>query len=126
MMCPSFLARLLAAAALAGTLAGCELLKHNEETATVVNSRILRMPAGEFFDRYGRPASHVETPDGGAAYVWTSSVPEARPGPEALDERICRLHLSVDKDGRIAAVDVLFDAPGLKSTSRCSEIFAAR
>ena len=84
------------------------------------------MPVGEFFDRYGRPSSHLETPDGGAIYAWTSSVPEARPGPEALDDRICRLRLTADKAGRISAIDVEFDAPGLKTTSRCSEIFGAR
>lgn len=113
----------LAVAALAA-VAGCELLKHNEEATTVINRRAVGMPAGEFFDRFGRPGKRLEASDGSAAYDWVSSVPEAPPGPEGRDDRLCRLKVSVDKRGRISAVEILFDAPGLKSTSRCSEVFA--
>ena len=83
------------------------------------------MPAGDFFDRYGRPNGRAETVDGGTAYDWISSVSFARPGPEGLDDRVCKLHLTADRRGRISAVEVRYDAPGMKSTSRCGEIFAA-
>ena len=116
----------LCAALVLGTLPGCELMKRNEEVTTVINRRVLGMAAGEFFDRFGRPGPRREQSDGGAEYDWISSVPYALPGPAGLDERICRLKVSADKQGRISAVQVLFDAPGLKSTSRCSEIFAAK
>lgn len=105
-------------------VAGCELLKHNEEATTVINRRAIGMPAGEFFDRFGRPGKRLEASDGSAVYDWVSSVPEAPPGPEGRDDRLCRLKVSVDKRGRISAVEILFDAPGRKSTSRCSEVFA--
>ena len=106
-------------------LAGCELLKHNEETLAVINKRVIGMPAGEFFDRYGRGKPRVELSGGGTVYDWTSDVRFALPGPQGLDERICKLRVTADKQGRISAVEVLFDAPGQKSTSRCGELFAA-
>ena len=117
--------RVLAAALLVG-LGGCELLKHDAEALTVINSRVLGMPAGDFFDRYGRPSGRAETVDGGMAYDWISSVRFAPPGPEGLDDRVCKLHLTADRQGRINAVQVQYDAPGMKSTSRCGEIFAAK
>lgn len=113
----------LAAVALGG-LAGCELLKHNEEATTVINRRAIGMPAGDFFDRFGRPGKRIELGDGGAIYDWSSNIPEAPPGPEGRDDRVCRLKVSVDKRGKVSAVEILYDAPGLKSTSRCGEVFA--
>lgn len=120
-----WLRRALCATIVFGTLPGCELMKRNEEATTVINRRAIGMPAGEFFDRFGRPGPRREQSDGAAEYDWISSVPYALPGPAGLDERICRLKVSVDKRGRVSAVQIVFDAPGLKSTSRCSEIFAA-
>lgn len=118
--------RALAAAALLVVLGGCELLKRNEEALAIINARVLGMPAGDFFDRYGRASSRSEIADGGTSYDWISSVAYARPGPEGLDDRVCKLHLTADKRGRISAVQVRYDAPGTKSTSRCGEIFAAK
>ena len=118
--------RLVAAASLLVGLAGCELFKHNEVVQATINSRVLGMPAGDFFDRYGRPNGRAETADGGMAYDWISSVPFAPPGQEGLDDRICKLHLTADKQGRINAVQVRYDAVGMKSTSRCGEIFSAK
>ena len=115
----------LAAAPLLVALGGCELLKHNQDALAVVNARAIGTPSGAFFDRYGRPWSRRELADGGMQYDWISSVPYARAGPEGLDEHICKLRLAADKGGRISAVQIQFDAPGLKSTSRCGEIFAA-
>ena len=47
------------------------------------------------------------------------------PGVEGLNDRVCKLDFTADRRGRIDTVVVRFDAPGLKSTSRCGEIFAA-
>jgi hypothetical protein len=118
--------RVLAAVSLFLALAGCELLKHNEEALTIINGRVIGMPAGDFFDRYGRASSRSELAEGGMAYDWISSVSYAPPGPAGLDDRVCKLHLTADKRGRISVVQVMYDAPGMKSTSRCGEIFAAK
>ena len=116
-------ARIACATLAVSAIAGCEVFKHNEEAMTVINRRAVGMPVGEFFDRFGRPGKRVELPDGSAIYDWISSVPEASPGPEGRDDRICRLKVSVDVRGRVSGVEILFDAPGLKSTSRCREVF---
>jgi hypothetical protein len=113
------------AAALLVTLAGCELFKTNEQVLATINKRILGMPAGDFFDRYGRPLTRADHGDGTIEYDWISPVPYARPGVEGLDEHVCKLVLTSDPRGRIATVVVRYDAPGLKSASRCGEIFAA-
>ena len=115
----------LAAASLSVALSGCEMLKHNEDALKIINARVIGMPAGEFFDRYGRARSRSESADGTIEYDWISQVGYARPGPEGLDEHVCKLHLASDPRGRISRVQVLYDAPGLKSASRCGEIFAA-
>jgi hypothetical protein len=115
----------LASAALVGALGGCGLLKGNEQVLATVNHRVLGMPAGEFFDRYGRPMTRAERGDGSIEYDWISPVPFARTGPEGLDDHVCKLVLTSDPRGRISAVVVRYDAPGLKSASRCGEIFAA-
>ena len=113
------------AAALLVALGGCELFKNNEQVLATVNKRVLGMPAGDFFDRYGRPLSRAERGDGTIQYDWISPVPYARPGVEGLDEHVCKLVLTSDPRGRISSVVVRYDAPGLKSASRCGEIFAA-
>ena len=117
--------RALCATIVLAALPGCELMKRNEETMTVINRRAIGMHAGDFFQRYGRPGDKRERGDGTTEYAWVSSVPYAPPGPSGLDDRLCRLGVTVDAKGLVSAVQILFDAPGLKSTSRCSEIFAA-
>ena len=124
MIHPTSVRWLCAAIALA-SLAGCELLKKNDDVSVVINRRAVGMPAGEFFDRFGNYGRKREQPDGSVDYEWASTVPFARPGPDGLDERVCRLRVSVDIKGKISAVQVLLDAQGLKSTSRCTEIFGA-
>ena len=121
-----FVLRPLAAALLA-TLAACGLFKGNEEVLAVVNKRLIGMPVGEFFDRYGPSRTRSERPDGTMEYDWISAVPYVKPGPgvEGLNDRVCKLDFTADRRGRIDSVVVRFDAPGLKSTSRCGEIFAA-
>jgi hypothetical protein len=113
------------AAALLCALAGCGLLKQDINAQARVSARVLGMPAGEFFDRYGRARSRREVAGGMMEYDWISAVGFAPPGVEGLDEHVCRLHLVADSRGRIERVDVLYDAPGNTSTSRCGEIFAA-
>ena len=117
--------RALAAAALALAVGGCELFKHNEEASAIINSRVLGKPVGEFFDRYGRATARTEIGDNTSIYNWISDVGMTRPGPEGQDERVCKLRLTVDKAGRISNVEILYDAQGMHSRSRCGEIFAA-
>ncbi|MEO8310849.1 MAG: hypothetical protein ABI520_06720 [Caldimonas sp.] len=116
----------LAAAFLVFALSGCELLKHNEEATTLINARVVGKPAGEFFDRYGQASIRREAVDNTTWYDWVSDRGLAPPGFAGREERYCKLRLIVDKGGRINSVQILFDAPGLKSTSRCGEIFSAK
>ncbi|HEY2558656.1 MAG TPA: hypothetical protein VGI48_02985 [Caldimonas sp.] len=122
----TFFGRALAAASLLVALGGCSLLKPNEQVLAVINQRVIGMPVGDFFDRYGRPRSRTEMLDHSTEYDWISAVPYARPGVEGLDEHVCKLHVTSDPRGRINRVDVVYDAPGLKSASRCGEIFAEK
>ncbi len=121
---PTFLGG-LAAASLLLAVGGCELFKRNEETMNIVNNRILGKPVGEFFERYGRASSRTEIADNTAVYQWISDIGMTSPGPEGQSEHICRLRLTVDKSGKVSAVEILYDAQGTKSASRCGEIFAA-
>jgi len=118
--------RAIAAASLLAALAACGLFKGNEEVLAIVNKRVIGMPVGDFFDRYGPSRTRSEKPEGGMEYDWISPVPYVKPGPgvEGLNDRVCKLGFTADRRGRIDSVVVRFDAPGLKSTSRCGEIFA--
>jgi hypothetical protein len=120
-----WLRRALCAATVLVPLAGCELFKGNEEVTTVINRRAIGMSGGDFFDRYGRPGFKRDLGDGSAEYEWASSLPFAQPGPVGQDDRICRLRITVDVKGRVSAVQVVYDGLGLKSTTRCGEIFSA-
>jgi phosphotransferase system IIB component len=121
---PAFV-RPLVAAALVVALAGCELFKDNQEVQVIVNKRTVGKPVGEFFDRYGRATASTEIGNSTSIYNWISDRGMTRPGPEGQDERVCRLRLTVDKTGKISDVQILYDAQGTKSSSRCGEIFAA-
>ena len=121
---PVFACRLAAAALLVG-LGGCDLFKHNQEATAVINNRVLGKPVGEFFDRYGRATARTEVGDNTAVYNWISDVGMTRPGQEGQDERVCKLRLTVDKAGKVSDVQILYDAQGIKSASRCAEIFSA-
>ena len=118
--------RPIAAASLLAALAACGLFKNDSEVQAIVNKRLIGMPVGEVLDRYGPPRTRSERPDGTMEYDWISPVPFVRPGPgvEGLNDRVCKLDFTADRRGRIDSVVVRFDAPGLKSTSRCGEIFA--
>ena len=121
---PAHLLR-LAAAALLIAVGGCELFKHNQEATAIINNRVLGKPVGEFFDRYGRATTSTEIGNSTSIYNWVSDRGMTRPGPEGQDERICKLRLTVDKTGKVSDVQILYDAQGTKSASRCGEIFAA-
>ncbi len=120
----SFAAGVLAAALLAA-LGGCELLKHNEDAMAIINARVIGKPAGDFFTRYGPAKTRREAFDNSTVYDWESDLGSTPPGPSGQDERVCKLRLTVDKGGRMSAVQILYDAQGMKSSSRCGEIFAA-
>ena len=120
---PALLARLVAVAVLVA-VGGCELFKSNQEATAILNERVLGKPIGAFFDRYGRATAHTEVGDNTAVYNWISDVGMTRPGHEGQDERICKLRLTADKAGKVIDVQILYDAQGIKSASRCAEIFA--
>jgi len=126
-MRPSLPLRAIAAASLLAALAACGIFKNNDEVQAIVNKRLVGMSVGEFLDRYGPTRTRSERPDGTMEYDWISAVPYVKPGPgvEGLNDRVCKLDFTADQRGRIDSVVVRFDAPGLKSTSRCGEIFAA-
>ena len=83
------------------------------------------MPAGDFFDRYGRWRTRSELPSGATDYTWESAVGSAPPGPYGLDDRVCKLRILADKAGRIASAVISQDNLGRSSTSRCAEMFKA-
>jgi hypothetical protein len=112
-----------ASACLVAALAGCGTFKNNEEAQAVVSKRIVGMPAGDFFEQFGRARSRSAQPDGSALYTWESAMGPAPPGPHGPDERICRLRMMADKRGRIESVTVQLDDPGRVSSSRCGELF---
>ena len=117
--------RPLVAAALLVAVGGCALFKDNEEVQATVNRRTVGKPVGEFFDRYGRATTSTEIGNSTSIYNWVSDRGMTRPGPEGQDESICKLRLTVDKTGKVSDVQILYDAQGTKSASRCGEIFAA-
>ena len=120
------LARALpAAAALLIALTGCSVFKSNEEAQAIINERVVGMPAGDFFQRYGTWKKRSERANGAADYNWESAVGYAPSGPLGQDDRICRLHIAVNRAGRIESAVIANDNPGSVSTSRCGEMFKA-
>lgn len=115
----------VAAAAAALLLAGCSVFKSNEEAQAIVTQRVVGMPAGAFFDAYGRWKNRVELPNGGTAYQWQSGVGSAPPGIYGPDDRTCFMRIFADRNGRIESATILNDNPGRVSTSRCGELFRA-
>ena len=113
---PLFLRRPLAAALVLCLVAGCDLMKRNQDALAVINARAIGMPAGEFFDRFGRPERRRDLPDGAIEFLWSAPVVSGERGWAYADEHICKLRLITDKRNRIASVEILYDAQGkLKS-----------
>lgn len=102
---------------------GCSVFKSNEEAQAIVTKQVGGMTAGDFFDRYGRWRTRSELPSGATDYTWESAVGSAPPGPNGLDDRVCKLHIVADKAGRIASAVISQDNLGRSSTSRCAEMF---
>lgn len=117
-------ARTAAALLLLASLSGCELFKKNEEAQSVVSRRAVGLQIGDFLDQFGRPRTRTELVDGSTSYAWESTVEGARAGPDSLDQRVCKLRLITDRKGKITSAEVVYDALGRRSTSRCTEIFA--
>ncbi|MEO7055548.1 MAG: hypothetical protein ABI281_11090 [Caldimonas sp.] len=117
----------LVASSCLGLLAvsGCSVFKSNEEAQAIITKQVGGIPAGDFFDRYGRWRTRSELPSGATAYTWESVVGSASPGPYGLDDRVCKLSIIADKGGRIASAIISQDNPGRISTSRCAEMFKA-
>ena len=116
---------LLAAAVAASALAACGAIRSKEEGSDIVSKRAVGMRAGDFFDTFGPARAKVESPDGTAVYRWESTVGAMPPGVQSLDERVCKLVVTVDKGGRVTAAEVARDTQGRVSPSRCGEIFRA-
>ena len=116
------------AAALAVLLAlpGCSLFAGRDDVQVVVTKAAVGMSAGEFFSRHGPGYNRTEQLDETTTYDWASAIGGTVPGPNSLDERVCRLHLIVDAKGRIIVATIRQDNPGRVSTSRCTEIFTGR
>jgi len=116
--------RAAAAAALLLAVAGCSVFKTNEEAQAVINQRVIGMPVGDFFDRYGRPKLREAQADGTTEYAWISAI-TATPnsGYYGLDDRTCSMKIIAAKDGRIVTASIVQDMPGRTTTSRCLELF---
>ncbi|MEO8523181.1 MAG: hypothetical protein ABI460_00540 [Caldimonas sp.] len=108
-------------------LAACGVLKKDETVQSVVNKRVIGMPAGDFFDQYGKWKQRAELLDGTVEFSWTSAIgASTAAGYIGLDDRTCTLRLVVAKNGKIASADVVLDNQGRASVSRCEEMFKAK
>jgi hypothetical protein len=118
-------ARASTALLLLASLAACgTLFKKDEAVQGVVNSRVIGMSAGEFFDQFGVWRQRTELLDGTTEFSWTSAIASrTAAGYVSLDDRTCTLRIIVAKSGKITSADVVFDNQGRVSTSRCAELF---
>ena len=123
---PTAALRAVAMVALLLAGAGCGLFKTNEEAQAAINQRVVGMPVGEFFDRYGRAGIRDPQLDGTTEYKWISEITTTpNSGFYGMDDRTCTLRIVAGKDGRIVVASILQDMPGRTSTSRCLEMFKA-
>jgi len=125
---PEFQTAALRAAATLSLLlavAGCSVFKTNEEAQALINQRVIGMPVGDFFDRYGSWKLREPQLDGTVEYSWISAITDKAPnsGFYGIDDRTCTVKLVAGKDGKIATATILQDMPGRTSTSRCLEVF---
>lgn len=114
-----------AAASFLIAITGCSVFKSNEEAQATINERVVGMPAGDFFQRYGTWKKRSERANGAADYNWESAVGFAPSGPLGQDDRVCKLRIVVNRAGRIESAVIENDNPGSVSTSRCGEMFKA-
>lgn len=119
--------RIVFAALLLAGLCACGILKKDESVQAVVNKRLVGMPAGDFFDQFGKWRQRGELLDGTTEFSWTSAIgASTAAGYIGLDDRTCTLRVVVAKNGKIASADVVFDNQGRVSVSRCEELFKAK
>ena len=121
MACLARLAPIAALMAVVGT--GCSVFKSNDDAQVIVNARVIGMPAGDFFQTFGRWRTRSELPGGSFTYAWESGGGATPAGVNGLDERVCRMRVVSTAAGRIGSATIEFDNPGRVSTSRCTEIF---
>ena len=110
---------------MAAALAGCQAILHfnDEDAQQIVNRRAVGVSAGDFFQRYGKPVSRIEAPDGTLSFQWEGGAVSMAPGVRGLEDKICRLQITTDKNGRIATAPIIRDAKGERRLSRCAELF---
>jgi hypothetical protein len=104
-------------------LAACGSLRSGEDAQVVVTRQLVGMPIGDFIERYGAPQFRSEARDGSLSFDWESQVGSVPAGPMNLDARVCKLHVTGNRSGRIVAAQIRNDAVGRSSTSRCGEMF---
>jgi len=87
-----------------------------------VNAKLIGIPVGDFFERHGRPISRLERSDGTLAFDWAGGDTRVAAGPYGPEDKICRLLITADKNGRIVSAEIIRDAQGERSLSRCVEL----
>ena len=108
----------------ASLLAACHFgLRGADDTQQVVNSRTVGVSPGDFFQRYGPPVKRYETPEGIYVFDWEGGTQHMAAGVMGQEDKICRLRLTTDKNGRIATTEIVRDAQGERRLSRCAELF---
>jgi len=110
-------------ACIAALLSGCFLRGPVDASQVAVDSKALGVPAGDFFDRYGRPLARLERADGTFIFDWEGGSEHMAAGPNGMEDKICRLRLTTGKDGRIVSAEIMRDAKGERRLSRCAELF---
>ena len=116
---------ILAAVAACTALGGCEsvLRVNSEDAQKIVDGKAVGVPAGDFFQRYGKPAIRREASDGTVSFEWEGGTVSVAAGVRGLEDKICRLHITTDKRGRIVTAPIIRDAKGERRLSRCAELF---
>src|SRR5438270_6954843 len=93
-----------------------------EGAQAAVNAKAVGLSVGDFFDRHGRPSSRLERSDGTLVFDWSGGATRVAAGPYGPEEKICRLLITTDKNGRIASAEIVRDAKGERALSRCVEV----
>ena len=93
-----------------------------EGSQAAVNARALGISAGDFFQRHGPPFSRLEKSDGSLVFDWAGGDTRVAAGPYGPEEKICRLLITTDKNGRIVSAEIIRDAKGERMLSRCVEV----
>jgi len=100
----------------------CATRNQADTSQAAVNAKVVGLSAGEFFDRYGRPLSRLEKTDGTLVFDWTGGSVRVAAGVYGPEEKICRLKIAADRNGRITAAEILRDGQGERQLSRCVEL----